>query len=1095
MSPIKFKHHQLSINMNSKGKIIRILYFGILLLIVPGIIFAQQYNFKTYSVEDGLAQSQVFAICQDSKGYMWFGTNGGGVSKFDGKDFKNFTTQDGLSNNAIWSILEDQKGNLWFATERGVSKFDGKVFKNFTTKEGLSHNLVWSILEDREGNLWFGTEGGISKFDGKTFKNFTTKEGLINDMVWSILEDRKGNLWFGTLDGVSKYESETFTNYTTKEGLINNIIWSILEDQEGNLWFGTDDGVSKYDGNIFINFTTKEGLSNNIIWSIFEDQERNLWFATERGVSKFNGKTFTNFTSNEGLIDNTVWSILEDREGNIWFATDEGISKYAGETFTIFTTKNGLINNTVWSIFEDQERNLWFGTNNGISKYNGKTFTNFTTKEGLNNNMILFILEDSEGNLWFGTQGGVSKFDGKTFTNFTTKEGLIENYVSYILEDQKGNLWFGTDIGISKYDGKTFTNFTTKEGLVENMILCILEDREGNLWFGTDGGVSKYDGKTFTNFTTKEGLSNNAVLSILEDLEGNLWFGTESGGITKFNYPQIKGAVDSFEIFTTEDGLFDDGILLMIFDDAGNLWVGTNKGIDKFDVQEYNKTGKKVFKHYGKKEGFIGIECNQGAVYKDSKGNIWFGTIRGVMKYNPKKDKPNTVEPLTHITNLRLFFEDVPDLIGDLSTYTDSINKITSLPIGLKLPYNKNHLTFDFIGISLTIPEKVRFQHKLEGCDKDWSPAVNERYVTYSNLQPGEYTFKVKACNNDDVWNKEPTAYSFVITPPFWQTWWFRFTMLIIAGMIIYGFFLWKTAQIRHRAKVLEQKVNERTAQLRETQKMLVDTAHRAGMAEIASGILHNVGNVLNSVKVSSQILKERIKKSKVNGLEKALNLMEQHTDDLDKYITLDEKGKMLPTYLLKVGKALKDEQDSSLKEISDLHKGINYIEEIVAVQQNYAGVSGIIESVSLSKMMDDVLRMYQDSLSKHKIKVIKHYEESTPISIEKGKLIQVFVNLLKNAQESLIIKGNDNKIITINISEDKENKSQIVEIIDNGVGIAKENLKRIFSYGFTTKKGSKGFGLHTSSLAISELMGKILVDSDGEGMGAKFTVLVPTNR
>ena len=1078
----------------------RILYSCLLFLILPVIVGGQQYNFKTYSVEHGLAQSVVAAISQDSKGNMWFGTLGGGVSKFDGVTFTNFTTKEGLSNNIVSFILEDRKENIWFGTNAGVCKFDGETFTNFTTKDGLSSNRVSFILEDRKGNLWFGTnEDGISKFDGKSFIKFTTKDGLINNSISSIMEDKEGNLWFATNAGVSKFDGETFINFTTKDGLSSNIVWAIEEDKKSNLWFGTHrGGVSKFDGKTFTNFTTKNGLSSNMILSILEDKKGNLWFGTYGGgISKFDDETFTNFTKREGLSNNIIWSIFEDREGNLWFGTDGGgVCKYSGETLINFTEKDGLGNNIVLSILEDHKGNLWFGTDGGgVSKYDGETFTNFTKKDGLSSNIIWSIFEDRQGNIWCGTyRGGVNKYDGKTFTNFTKKEGLIQNIIVSILEDRQGNLWFGTNMGPSKYNGKTFTNFTTKDGLSDNSIISILEDHEGNLWFGTgNGGINKYDGKNFSNFTTEDGLSGNCITSILQDNEENLWFGTDEG-ITKYMLPQ-KGRLGSFETFTTEDGLYDNDISLMIFDNVGNLWIGTGKGIDKFDVQEYNKTGRKVFKHYGKKEGFIGIECNGNAVCKDSEGNLWFGTVKGVMKYNSEEDKPNTVEPLTHINNLRLFFEDVPDLIGDCSAYTDSITKTTSLPIGLKLPHNKNHLTFDFIGISLTIPEKVRYQHKLEGFDKDWSPAVNERYVTYSNLPPGEYTFKVKACNNDCVWNKEPSAYSFIITPPFWQTLWFRLTMLILTCMIIYGVFLWKTAQLRHRAKVLEQKVNERTAQLRETQKMLVDTAHRAGMAEIASGILHNVGNVLNSVKVSSQILKEKIEKSKVNSLGKVLNLIKQHTDDLSNYIASDERGKMLPNYLIKVGEALKDEQDSSLKELSDLHSGISHIEEIVAVQQNYAGVSGIVESVSLSKMMDDVLRMYQDSFSEYKIKVVKYYKESTPISIEKGKLMQVFVNLLKNAQESLILTESENKAITINISEDKENKSQMVEITDNGVGIKKDNLKRIFSYGFTTKKDSQGFGLHTSALAMAELKGKLLAYSDGEGMGAKFTAIIPIQR
>jgi tetratricopeptide (TPR) repeat protein len=309
-----------------------------------------------------------------------------------------------------------------------------------------------------------------------------------------------------------------------------------------------------------------------------------------------------------------------------------------------------------------------------------------------------------------------------------------------------------------------------------------------------------------------------------------------------------------------------------------------------------------------------------------------------------------------------------------------------------------------------------------------------------------------------------------------------------------------KNSEIENANNELNQKNKQITKQknrlsgtlkeLRDTQKMLTDTAHRAGMAEIATGILHNVGNVLNSVKVSSQLLKEKIISSKVNNLQKVLTLMEEHTDNIGEFITSDEKGKMLPEYLIKLGATLKDEQDNSLKELSTLHNGINHIEEIIAVQQSYAGVSGLVEKIALSAMMDDVLKMHSEIFRKYKIKITKKYSQTKPILIEKGKLIQVFVNLLKNAKESLETKDDKNRIITIDISEYKQ--FQTIEITDNGAGIPKENLTKIFSYGFSTKKEGKGFGLHTSALAMSEMKGKLSVESKGDGKGAKFIVSIP---
>jgi tetratricopeptide (TPR) repeat protein len=289
-----------------------------------------------------------------------------------------------------------------------------------------------------------------------------------------------------------------------------------------------------------------------------------------------------------------------------------------------------------------------------------------------------------------------------------------------------------------------------------------------------------------------------------------------------------------------------------------------------------------------------------------------------------------------------------------------------------------------------------------------------------------------------------------------------------------------------------KNQLSKTLAELREIQKTLVEVAHRAGMAEIATGVLHNVGNVLNSVKVSSQFLKERVEDSKVKGLEKVVNLFKEYEHDLGSYITSDERGKMLPKYLIKLVETLKEEQDIYLEELINLNTGISHVEEIVAVQQDYAGVSGITEMILLTRMMDDVVKMYHDSFSVYKIKIYKNYSKVSPILIEKGKLMQVFVNILKNAEESLIMKSEGDKVVTINISEDKE--SQKVEIIDNGVGIKEEDLESIFLYGFSTKEHSKGFGLHTSALTVAEFDGKIFANSDGKDKGAKFTIIIPKN-
>ena len=601
-------------------------------------------NFSFFKTLQGLKHNAIHCMLQDKTGNIWFGTEGGGAMRYDGKSFTNFTDKDGLANNVVWSILEDKAGNIWFGTNGGVSSYNGKSFTNFTDKEGLTNNVVWSILEDKSGNLWFGTYGGgVSRYDGTSFTNFTNKQGLADNVILSILEDKTGSLWFGTNSGgVSKYDGKSFTNFTDKEGLANNAVWSILEDKSGNLWFGSyGAGVSRYDGNrveaiergknisqnnqedlqkingklvkSFTNFTKKEGLTGNAVSSILEDRHGNLWFGTiGEGVSFYDGKSFTDFSEKNGLSNNYIWKIIEDKAGKIWISTDGGVCRYDGKSFTNFSDKEGLSNNIVFSILESKNGSMWFGTyGGGISCYNEKSFTNFTDKEGLTNNVVWSILEDKQGNIWFGTNGGgVSRYDGKCFTNFTAKDGLAGNIVLSIFEDKSGNIWFGTyGGGVSRYDGKFFTNFSVKDGLLNNVVWRILEDKARNIWFGTDGGVSCYNGnrveaiekgenipqskqpalkkingklvKSFTNFTSEEGLVNNIVWSILEDKAGNIWFGTE-GGLSHYDGKY-------FTNFTEKEGLATNVVLSILEDKTGNIWFGTGKGLSKITKKNLAK--------------------------------------------------------------------------------------------------------------------------------------------------------------------------------------------------------------------------------------------------------------------------------------------------------------------------------------------------------------------------------------------------------------------------------------------------------------------------------------------------------------------------
>ena len=646
-------------------------------------------------------------------------------------------------------------------------------FSSFSKLQGLKHGNIICMLEDKFGNLWFGTAGGgACKYDGKSFTHFTDKEGLSNNVVWSILEDKSGNLWFGTLGGgVCKYDGKSFTHFTDKEGLSNNVVVSILEDKSGNLWFGNyGGGVCKYDGKSFTHFTDKEGLSNNVVLSMLEDKSGNLWFGTEGG----------------------------------------GVSKYDGKSFTHFTDKEGLANNAVISILEDKSRNLWFGTyGGGVCKYDGKSFTHFTDKEGLSNNVVRSMLEDKSGNLWFGTEGGgVSKYDGNCFDDIINGTNLYQHNQQDLKKNKKDLI-------------KSFTHFTDKEGLSNNDVRSILEDKSGNLWFGTNGGgVCKYDGKSFTHFTDKEGLSNNVVLSILEDKSGNLWFGTRFG-LSKLTLAKLvalrQAQGDNMEYSVKEDNI--------------------------------------IFKNYTYEDGFLGIGFFGNSICEATDGAIWIGTNDRLTVYHPPSDNlsvraqsiTDTTAPNIQLTSVELFNENIAWVnlcqtersrsqakdttltLGNgvsISDFEfDGLTKWYTLPDNLSLAYNNNYLTFNFIGITMMQPKKVKYQYILEGLDENWSAITNKTSAPYGNLPHGTYTFKVKAMNSEGYWST-PFEYKFTIRPPFWQTWWFRSLIGLIIISSIWYFIKSREKKLIAEKEKLEKTVEERTVEVQEEKKFVVKQKH-----------------------------------------------------------------------------------------------------------------------------------------------------------------------------------------------------------------------------------------------------------------------------
>ena len=773
-------------------------------------VTGQQYNIKTYTSKNGLAHSFVNHIERDSKGYLWMATQGG-LSRFDGKKFKTFTSKEGLPGSDITYSCEDHEGNLWIATNGyGVSKYNGSEFKTYNSKNGLKHDIVYCIFSDSKKNIWFATYGGITKYDGKNFKTYTKKDGLPTDEFYCVAEDAYGNIWLGSRGfGLIKYDGKKFKTYTTENGLTDNTIFTLYSDRKSQLWIGTvSGGVCIWDGEKIFKLNIP-GAETDFIGAIREDKHNNIWLASDKNLIKYNNGKVTFFKEQNGLSSNNILSLGIDFEGNLWVGTDNGVNFFKNEAFVTFTEKENLSNNKATAVFQDSRGHLLVGTSGGGITVKTKTETyNLNHIPQVAFTKVLCFFEDTKGRIWVGSDGWdygavILEYKNGQYV-FSKYINTIDNKkfssVTSILEDKLGNIWiavYGSGIIVIDKDEKMI-HYSDDNKLPSNDIMLLMKDSKENIWINiTKAGVIKYDYKEFKSYTKKNGLADNSVYSMTETKDGNIIFGNTENGITVFNGR-------SFQTYTTNDGLCSNMAQALICDTKGYIWIGTDKGINKIRL---DKSGRiESLKYYNEANGLKGSEINQNAFFIDHEGYLWIGTINGLTRYDSKFDYLNETPPTLVLNDIKLNFQ-----TPDWKKLNIDVDSKTHLPVFLELNHRQNHITFDFQAITT---DNIKYQFILEGLDEDWTPLTEKTEATYPNIPPGEYTFKVKAINSDGTWSKTELTYKVTIFPPFWQTWWFRITVLVFIIIIIVLLFRWRTAQLAKEKKILEEKVQERTIEL-----------------------------------------------------------------------------------------------------------------------------------------------------------------------------------------------------------------------------------------------------------------------------------------
>ena len=1046
-------------------------------------LYSQSYTFRSLTTEDGLSNNKVNTVLQDKSGFIWFGTNDG-LSRYDGYGFKIFRNNPNdsttISDNCITALFEDSRGLIWVGTKLGIiDKYDCKSekFTHLKLYPNVIDNNVKTIYEDSKRNIWIGTHlAGLYKItmDNKNEPKVNNLKDITNNLshkyVTSVIEDVNGNILVGTYSGLNIFNPEKPQEgvknfYYLKDdpnSLTDNIIWALSKSSlDSNLiYIGTYKGLTIYNSKKLtfkrIQIDTiknvQYGASCGYVIDEIENGEKILWVNSYGGLSRvlINKKKSVKFIHNAinptSLINNQINKIIKDRTGVLWIVTENGVSYITSKSTSFNAYEKGynsflsLKTKNITALSKITDDKIWIGTDEGL--YILKNITTNPSVEKFTKCYscpVWSIAQTMKNELWIGTYGkGLKKVEAiknkivKWNFNKEKFPGQSIFFNSSLLEDSKKNIWIGYwGIGIARLNTKTgqykfwLNDKNETNSISSNSVWSIKEDRLGRIWVGTLGGglnlFQDKNGGVFSRFlSSNSGISSNKIYSIIEakyykDYDTSniiLWLGTDRG-LDKFviqNSNDIYNIKVSVETFLTENGLIDNTIKSIVEDNNGNLWLGTDLGISFFD------TKKKGFLNFSKEDGINGTVMNKEAVLKLNDGLILFGSTKGLNILDPKKIKLSSYKPNLVITDFQIFNKSIK--IGNNSALKNSIIETKKI----ELKYNQNVFSFEFAALDYNSPQNIQYAYMMERFDKDWIQSGKRRYVTYTNLNPGKYIFKIKSTNADGIWNDKIKSIAIIIKPPWWKTWWAYF---IYSTIFIYGIFLFRKYEETKRNKKEESRIKN----IIEKEK-LKQTLLRAEAAEYKTKILES------EKEIEKQQIRNRI------------------SADLHDEIGSSISSIILLSSLINKNQKLNDKVKKYINEIHNASKlSAQAIRDIVWV------INPTSDNVAhiFPKMVETANVML--GAIEHKIETI-NFDTDIKLHPEvKRNIFLIYKEILTN-----IVKHSEADFVKIKITE--ENKFFKFFIEDNGVG-------------FDTNNRNVGVGLKNMNYRTKQINGNLEIISE----------------